>query len=227
VSQETAAEEPEVMLGTFDVHSTPATVLFDSGASHSFISQAFVRTHRIPLCAMKNSILVNSHGESMATSYCCLPISLILRGVEFKVSPIVLRTPGIDLILGMDWMMQQQVVIQCKEKSVVLTTLKGDRISVEVIVQKQQTATVNQLNDGANKEDPVVEEFLDVFPDELSGMPPDSDIEFIIELLPETAPIAKRPYRMGVDELEELTKQIKELQDKGFIRPSSSPREHQ
>jgi hypothetical protein len=82
---------------------------------------------------------------------------------------------------------------------------------------------VNQLNDGANKEDPVVEEFLDVFPDELPGMPPDRDIEFIIELLLGTAPIAKRPYRMGVDELEELKKQIKELQDKGLIRPSSSP----
>jgi hypothetical protein len=62
-----------------------------------------------------------------------------------------------------------------------------------------------------------------VFPKELPGMPPDRDIEFIIELLPGTTPIAKRPYRMGVDELEELKKQIKELQDKGFIRPSSSP----
>jgi hypothetical protein len=90
-------------------------------------------------------------------------------------------------------------------------------------VQKQQTATVNQLNDSANKEDPVVEEFLDVFPDELPGMPPDHDIEFIIELLPGMAPIVKRPYKIGVDELEELKKQIKELQDKGFIRPSSSP----
>jgi hypothetical protein len=78
-----------------------------------------------------------------------------------------------------------------------------------VIVQKQQTATVNRLNDGANKEDPVVEEFLDVFLNELLGMPPDHDIEFIIELLPRTAPIAKRPYRMGADELEELKKQIK------------------
>jgi hypothetical protein len=99
------------MLGTFDVHSTPATVLFYSGASHSFISQAFVRIHRIHLCAMKNSILVNSPGGSMSASYRCLPISLILRGVEFKVSPIVLRTAGIDLILGMDWMMQQQAEI--------------------------------------------------------------------------------------------------------------------
>jgi hypothetical protein len=60
---------------------------------------------------------------------------------------------------------------------------------------------VNQLNNGANKEDQVVEEFSDMFPEELPGMPPDRDIEFIIELLPGTAPIVKRPYRMGVDEL--------------------------
>jgi hypothetical protein len=104
-------EEPEVMLGTFDVHSTPATILFYSGASHSFISQSFVRIHRIHLCAMKNPILVNSPGGSMPASYRCLPISLNLRGVEFTVSPIVLRTAGIDLIMGMDWMMQQQAEI--------------------------------------------------------------------------------------------------------------------
>ena len=57
-------------------------------------------------------------------------------------------------------------------------------------------------------------------PDDLPGMPPDRDIDFIIELLPRTTPIAKRPYRMGVNELEELKKQIKELQEKGFIHPS-------
>ena len=70
----------------------------------------------------------------MLASYHCLPTSLSLRGVEFQVTPIVLRTAGIDLILGMDWMMQQ-VVIQCKEKAVALTTPKGDRISVDVVVQ--------------------------------------------------------------------------------------------
>jgi hypothetical protein len=79
------------------------------------------------------------------------------------------------------------------------------------------------LGDDANQEDQVVNEFPDVFPNELPGMPPDNDIEFLIEFLPRTAPIAKRPYRMGLDELEELKKQIKELQEKGFIRPSSSP----
>jgi len=82
---------------------------------------------------------------------------------------------------------------------------------------------VNQLGDGARKEDLVVDEFLDVFPDDLLGMPPDRDIEFIIELLPRTTPIAKRPYRMWVNELEELKKQLKVLQEKGFIHPSSLP----
>jgi hypothetical protein len=99
----------------------------------------------------------------------------------------------------------------------------GEKISVDVAVQKQPTALVNQLDDDAIKENPVIDEFSDVFPDDLPGMPPDRDIKFLIELLPGTAPIAKRPYRMGVDELEELKKQIKELQDKGLIRPSSSP----
>jgi hypothetical protein len=82
----------------------------------------------------------------------------------------------------MDWMMHQQAIIQCKEKVVVLTTPTRDRISVDVVVQEQQTATVNQLNDGANKEEPIVDEFPDVFPDDLSGMPPNYDIELIIEL---------------------------------------------
>ena len=106
VSTETALAELEVMLGTFDVNSTPTTVLFYSRASHSFISQAFVRTHSIPLCAIQNPILVNSPGGSMQVSYRCLLTSLSLRGLEFKVSPIVLRTSGIDVILGMDWMKQ-------------------------------------------------------------------------------------------------------------------------
>ena len=92
-----------------------------------------------------------------------------------------------------------------------MTTPNGERINVDVVIQAQPTATVNQLDDSGNKEDPVVDEFPDVFPDDLPGMPPDRDIEFIIELLPGTAPIAKRLYRMRVNELEGLKKQIKEL----------------
>jgi hypothetical protein len=69
----------------------------------------------------------------------------------------------------------------------------------------------------------IAQEYPDVFPKDLPGMPPDHDIEFIIELLPGMPPISKRPYRMPVNELVELKKQIAELQSKGFIHPSSSP----
>src|SRR6266498_3165154 len=73
------------------------------------------------------------------------------------------------------------------------------------------------------EEVPVVCEYPNVFPYELPGMPPDRDVEFIIDLLPGTAPIAKRPYRMPADELAELKEQLRELQQKGYIRLSSSP----
>ena len=69
---------------------------------------------------------------------------------------------------------------------------------------------------------PVVCEFLDVFPKDLPGLPPDRDVEFTIELEPSTAPISRRPYRMAPKELAEMKKQLEELLEKGFIRPSSS-----
>ena len=70
---------------------------------------------------------------------------------------------------------------------------------------------------------PVVCEFLDVFPKDLPGLPPDRDVEFTIELEPNTTPISRRPYHMAPKELVEMKKQLEELLEKGFIRPSSSP----
>jgi hypothetical protein len=67
-----------------------------------------------------------------------------------------------------------------------------------------------------------VREYLDIFPEELPGMPPDRDVEFLIDLMPKIGPIAKRPYKMDVDVLKELNKQLREQLDKGFIQPSSS-----
>ena len=69
----------------------------------------------------------------------------------------------------------------------------------------------------------MVKDYPDVFPEELPGMPPDREIEFLIELLPGIGPISKRPYRMPTNDLEEVKKQIKELLEKGYIRLSSSP----
>jgi hypothetical protein len=82
---------------------------------------------------------------------------------------------------------------------------------------------VNSVEGKAFEDIRVLSEFPDVFLEDLPGMPPDRDIEFSIELIPGTAPISKRPYRMDVKDVAELKKQIEELLSKGFIRPSSSP----
>jgi hypothetical protein len=82
---------------------------------------------------------------------------------------------------------------------------------------------VNSMKGKVLEDIKVVNEYPDVFPDDLPGMPLDRDIEFSIELLPGIAPISKRSYRMDVKDLAELNKQIDELSSKGFIRPSSSP----
>jgi hypothetical protein len=76
---------------------------------------------------------------------------------------------------------------------------------------------VNQLDTSQGSEVPVVKEFPDVFPEELQGMPPDRDIEFVIELKPGTAPIYKTLYRMATPELAKLKEHLTELLEKGFI----------
>jgi hypothetical protein len=123
----------------------------------------------------------------------------------------------------MDWLSKYDGVIQCARKAVKLT--KKDEISVEFVamVQSDPEGKLNHTKAIALEDIRVVQDYHDVFPEELSGMPLDRDIEFLIELLPGTPPISKRPYRTPVNELVELKKQIAELQAKRFIRPSSSP----
>ena len=70
---------------------------------------------------------------------------------------------------------------------------------------------------------PIVRDFPEVFPEDLPGLPLTRQVEFHIELVPGAAPVAKAPYRLAPSEMKELSEQLKELSDKGFIRPSSSP----
>jgi hypothetical protein len=72
----------------------------------------------------------------------------------------------------------------------------------------------------------VVKDFSDVFLEELPGMPPDMEVEFVIDLLPRTTPISKWTYRMSVEELKELKKHLTKLQETGYIRPSLHLGEH-
>jgi hypothetical protein len=128
----------------------------------------------------------------------------------------------------MDWLSKHKVLIDCAKKSVKLTTLEGKEMEfiTEPVVTAKGVANhvkVHQLDASQGSEVPVVNEFPYVFPEELPGIPPDRDIEFVIELKPGTTPIDKTPYRMATPELAELKEHIKELLEKGFIHPSTSP----
>ena len=106
---------------------------------------------------------------------------------------------------------------------VTLTGPQGERVGVNVSMPGEVEAMINQLEEKSLEHIRIVCEYPDVFLEELPGVPPDRDIEFSIKLLPRTAPISKRPYRIDVKDLIELKKQIEELLEKGFIHPSSSP----
>jgi hypothetical protein len=155
-------------------------------------------------------------------------VNLKIRGVDFIANLIVLESKGIDIILRMDWLSKHKVLVDCTKKSIRLTTPNGMELEfvAEPVVTAKGVANhvkVNQMNAIQGSEVPIVNEFPDVFPEELPGMPPNRDIEFVIELKPGTAPIYKTPFRMTTIELAELKEHIRELLEKGFIHPSSSP----
>jgi hypothetical protein len=228
VAVEEAQEAPDVVIGMFSVNDASAVVLFDSRTSHSFIFVAYVGMHNLPLALLKYQMIVSPPGGDMPIRQLCLKVNLKIRGVDFVANLIVLKSKGIDVILGMDWLSKHKVLINYAKKSVKLTTPKGKEmefVAESVITAKGvvNCVKVNQLDASLGSEVPVVNEFPDVFPEELPGMPPDRDIEFVIELKPGTTPIYKTPYRMATTELAELKEHIKELLEKGFIHPSSSP----
>lgn len=136
---------------------------------------------------------------------------------------IVLHSQGLDVILGMDWLAKNQGRIDCANRSITLTNEEGVTVEFKPNTCTGGSSILTSLKELKLEDIPVVQEFPDVFPDDLPGMPPDRDIMFLIDLVPGTAPISKRPYRMPANELAEMKKQIEELRSKGYIRPSSSP----
>jgi hypothetical protein len=130
---------------------------------------------------------------------------------------------GIDIILGMDWLRKYDEVILCAKRAIRLTKEDGTIVEFSAAIPAEEVSLLNKVQGTSLNEIWIAWEYPDVFPKELLGMPLDHNIEFMIELLPGTPPISKRPYRMPVNELVELKKQIAGLQSKGFIHPSSSP----
>jgi hypothetical protein len=228
VAMEEAQAAPDVIISMILVNDNNAIVLFDSEASHSFVATSFVQKYNLPLSMLKNWMIVSSPRGDMHARHVCSKVSIFIRGVEFLANLVVLESKGIDVILGMDWLRKHYGLIDCAKKAVRLTPGSGkalEYVAESLVTNKvaSNRIVLNHLDAVSTLDIRTVSEFSDVFPEELPGMPPDSEIEFVIELVPGTTPIFKRPYRMTANQLAELKEQLQELLDKGYIRPSASP----
>jgi hypothetical protein len=228
VAVEEAQVAPDVIIGMILVNDNNAIVLFDSGASHSFVASSFVQKYNLPLSMLKNRMIVSFPGGDMHARHVCSKVSILIRGVAFLANLIVLESKGIDIILGMDWLNKHNGLIDCAKKSVRLTPSSGkelEYVAENLVTDKAASnrMVLNQLDAASTMDIRTVSEFPDVFVEQLPGMTVDREIEFVIELVPVTAPIFKRPYRMTAIQLAELKEQLQELLDKGYIRPSASP----
>ncbi|GJX23034.1 putative reverse transcriptase domain-containing protein [Tanacetum coccineum] len=150
---------------------------------------------------------------------------LEIEGHVFDIDLIPFGHGSFDVIIGMDWLSNYKAEIICHEKVVRIPLPDGKvlRVVGERPKEKARLLMSVKASDKKQEEVVVVRDFPKVFLDDLSGLPPIQEIKFRIELTPGAMSVAKSPYRLTPSELEELSGQLKELQDKGFIRPSSSP----
>ncbi|GJW94306.1 reverse transcriptase domain-containing protein [Tanacetum coccineum] len=183
-----AHQDLNIMMGTFTLIDHYATTLFNSGADYSFASTTF-----IPLLDIEPTDLGFSYEIEIASGQ-LVEIDKVIRGYKleieghvFDINLIPFGSGSFDVIIGMDWLFDHKAEIICHEK---------------VAKEKKQEEIV------------VVRDFLEVFLDDLSGLLPVREIKFRIELVPGAMSIAKSPYRLAPSELEELSGQLKELQDK-------------
>ncbi|KAJ9546613.1 hypothetical protein OSB04_019156 [Centaurea solstitialis] len=248
MTAEEAQTAPDVITGIFPVNSKPALVLFDTGATWSYVSRRFCKDFQIELGNLDSPQAIDVAAEEVqVVEHVYRGCSIDIFGVRFSINLIPIPMNGVDVVVGIDWMFPNRATTDVAGQCVrihnpsggeLVVYGKGRRISTSFCsiakarryIQRGCTgflvyAMADQAKEGklSVAEVPVVSEFPDVFPEDLPGLPPDRQIEFGIDLVPGAAPIARAPYRLAPPELQELSEQLQELSGKGFIRPSSSP----
>ncbi|GKA24376.1 reverse transcriptase domain-containing protein [Tanacetum coccineum] len=197
---EEARQDLKIMTGTFTLNKHFATTLFDSGDDYSFVFTTF-----IPLLGLEPSDLGFKYEIEIASGQ-LVEIDKVIKGCKleieghiFDIDLIPFGHGSFDVIIGIDWLSNFKAKIICHEK-VVRIPLPDDKV-LRVVGERPDTKARLLMS---------------------AKLPPIREIEFRIELTPGAMPVAKSPYRLAPSELEELSRQLKELQDKGFIRPSLS-----
>jgi hypothetical protein len=222
----TLSELPEgvpIMTGTFSINHQPVIILFDSGATHSFVSSKCGTKVGLDLYPTSGAYMIATPGGKILSNQIYKKVPIQLGSNLIKTDLLLLDLEGMDVLLGMDWMTRHRVSLDIFSRTVEIDS-PDHEATILYLPQRECNNFCAYTVEGIKLKDiPIVCEYPDIFPDDLLGMPPDRDIEFIIELQPGTAPISKRPYRMPPNELAELKIQLQDLLDKGYIHPSAAP----
>jgi hypothetical protein len=211
------------MTGTFSINHQPVIILFDSGATHSFISSKCGTKVGLDFYPTNGAYMITTPGGKISSNQIYRKVPIQLGSNLIKTDLLLLDLEGMDVLLGMDWMTRHRVSLDISSWAVERDSL-DHKPTILYLPQRECNNSCADAIEGIKLKDiSIACKYPDVFPDDLPGMPPDRDIEFVIELQPGTAPISKRPYRMPPNELAELKIQLQDLLDKGYIRPSASP----
>ncbi|KAJ0433607.1 putative nucleotidyltransferase, Ribonuclease H [Helianthus annuus] len=240
-----AVQDDNVITGTFLINDVYARVLFDSGADKPFVDDKFCELLKMPVKTLSVKYEVELADGTIETASTILDGCVIsIRNHSFPLSLLPFKLAGFDIVIGMDWLSHNQAQIDCNKKQVVIKTPSGESLIIQrdtryglpkqvsmlkaskclkkgcVIYMAQVTVDEQKPK---IKDIPVISDYPEAFPEELSGLPPDRQVEFRIDIIPGAAPIARAPYRLAPTEMKELRTRLDDLLAKGFIRPSSSP----
>ncbi|XP_020963506.1 uncharacterized protein LOC110265083 [Arachis ipaensis] len=212
--------------------------LYDTGASHSFISFAKVEELSLKVSELAFDLHIHTPHQTVMTRSRCRQVRFKLEGRDFMHDLICLPMIGLEMILGFDWLSKNRVLLDYFERSIQFmpegengTVVAAGYYLNSVMVhcsgkecQGYILLAANTLGDAQNLDQiPVVKDIPEVFPKDILEFSPQREIEFVIELVPGARPMSIASYRMASIELAELKTQLEELLNKRFIQPSVSP----
>ncbi|GJY84182.1 putative reverse transcriptase domain-containing protein [Tanacetum coccineum] len=245
--------DSNVVKGTFLLNNHYASMIFDSGADRSFVPTTFSTLLDITPDTSDVSYAIElADWRISKTNSILRGCTLGLLGHPFNIDLMPIEHGIFDVIIGMDWLANHHAVIVCDEKIVripfgdeVLIVQgdrdgKGEKSKLSIIsctktqkyiergclhflAQVTKKEIENESKEKRLEDVPTIQDFPKVFPEDFPGLPPTRQVEFQINLVPGASPVARAPYRLAPSELQELSTQLQELSNKGFIRPSSSP----
>ncbi|GJV03589.1 putative reverse transcriptase domain-containing protein [Tanacetum coccineum] len=245
--------DSNVVTGTFLLNDRYASILFDTGADRSFVSTTFSSLIDITPTTLDHYYDVKlADGKIIGINTIIRGCTLNFLDHPFNINLMPVELGSFDVIVGMDWLAKYHAIIDCAEKIVRIPwgnetlivhgdgSSRGNETRLNIISCTKTHkyllkghhvflahVTTKEIEDKSGEkrlEDvPIVRDFPEVFPKDLPGLPPTRQVEFQIDLVPGAAPVARAPYRLAPSEMKELSEQLQELSDKGFIRPSSSP----